>query len=133
MHYHHTTFREKLRARFAGFLGILPGIFFLVVTQTDFGKGISVQCGYWLILLVAMSIIWFTYAVFVKKMVTDFRLAYEHSVERDQKRHFQVAYMSTIFEALVASVIFVMSTVGFILVDMRCFVSKFVEETGVRI
>ena len=133
MHYHHTTFREKLRARVAGFLGILPGIFFLVVTQTDFGRGISIQCGYWLVLLFAMSIIWFTYAVFVKKIVSDFRLAYEHSVDREQKRHFQVAYMSTIFEALIASVIFVMSTVGFILVDLRCFVGKIASETGVNL
>ena len=132
MYYHHTTFKDKLRARFAAFLGILPGIFFLIVTQTDFGKGISIKCGYWFILLILMSIIWFTYAIFVKKIITDFRLAYEHSVESHQKRHFQMAYMSTIFEAVFACIIFLTSTVGFLLVDMRCFLNKIVEATPLK-
>lgn len=124
---HQNSFRTKLRARLAAFLGILPGIFFLIVTQTPFGKGISLQCGYWMVLLFALGIVWFAYAVFIKRVMQDFRVAYEHSIDHHQKRHYQMAYYSTLFEALIATIIVLMSAVGFLLVDLRCFVGKFVE------
>lgn len=125
---HGNAFRTKLRARIAGLLGLLPGIFFLIVTQTPFGKGIALQCGYWMILLFALGVVWFAYAVFIKRIMYDFRVAFENAPNLVAQRKYQIGYYSTLFEAGIATLIILASAVGFLLVDLRCFVAKFVES-----
>lgn len=123
--------KNKLISRLVALLGVTPGIWFLVVTQTEFGKKITLNCGYWFIMLFVMSFVWFFYAVFVRKLLVDSKLTQDHAHNLNEKHYAQIVYTSTIFEAIISTIIFVLSVTGFLLTDVVCFMSKYFPSLNV--
>lgn len=117
--------KNKLVSRLVALLGISPGVWFLVVTQTEFGQRITLNCGYWFFMLLIMSFVWLFYAVFIKKILRDAKVTQQHAHDLNEQHMARIVYTSTIFEALVSTVIFVLSVAGFLLTDIVCFMSKF--------
>lgn len=122
--------KNKLISRLVAILGIAPGVWFLVVTQTEFGQQITLNCGYWFFMLIVLSFVWLFYAVFIKKLLRDARVTQSHAHNLNEQRYAQIVYTSTIFEALISTVIFVLSVIGFLLTDVVCFMSKYFPSLG---
>ncbi len=120
--------KHKRRSRIVAILGILPGVWFLLSTQTQLGQRLQIGCGYWVIMLVVLTAIWIFYIIFAKLIMRDISVAHEHAHSLSEKRYYNMAYMTTAAEAFFASVIIILSLVGFLATDIRCFVGQWSEE-----
>ena len=116
--------RHKRRVRIGAFLGILPGIWFVVSTQTQIGERLQIGCGYWMIMLTILAVVWVAYAIFTKLIMRDISAAHDHAHSLTEQRYYKMAYASTFIEAIIASAIMALSMIGFIATDLRCFISE---------
>jgi len=118
--------KHKFRSRLVAIMGLLPGVWFLLVTQTEFGERITIQCGYWFVMLFVMSFVWLFYAVFVRTMLVDASRTIVHAHSLNERHAAQIARFSILFESAIAIVIFVLSVIGFLLTDLQCVLSRVV-------
>lgn len=116
--------KHKFRSRLVAIMGVLPGVWFLLVTQTEFGDQMTIQCGYWFIMLFVMSFVWLFYAVFVRMMIVDASQTIIHAHSLNERHAAQIARFSIFFESAIAIVIFVLSVTGFLLTDLQCVLSR---------
>ena len=116
--------RHRRRVRIGAILGILPGLWFVLSTQTQLGKKLNIGCGYWMVMLTILAVIWVTYAIFTKLIMRDISAAHDHAHSLSEQRYYKMAYASTFIEALVASAIIGLSMIGFIATDLRCFITE---------
>lgn len=116
--------KHKNLARFVAALGVLPGIWFLLYRYTQIGERLEIRCGYWIVALVILSVIWVMYAILTKILMKDIGLAHEHAHSFEERRHYKLAYASTAFEALIASIIFALSLLGFFMADIGCVLER---------
>ena len=113
--------RHRRRVRLVAILGILPGAWFLLSTNTELGEKLQIGCGYWVFMLIILTAIWVLYAVFAKLIMKDIAAARDHAHSINEQRYYKMAYASTAIEALISSVIFLLSLIGFLATDVRCF------------
>ena len=115
---------HKNVARFVAFLGVLPGLWFLVATHTEIGQQLQIRCGYWIVALIIMTAVSVMYAILTKILMKDISIAHDNANTLAERRHYKMAYASTFIEALVASAIFVLSIFGFLVTDLQCYINK---------
>lgn len=116
--------RHKNIGRFVALLGILPGSWFLIARYTELGNRLQIGCGYWIAALVLLTAIWVTYAIFTKILMHDISVAHDNAHSLTERRHYKIAYASTFVEALIASIIFALSLMGFLITDLQCYLQK---------
>lgn len=116
--------KHKNVGRFVAFLGILPGLWFLIARYTQVGSELDIKCGYWIVALVMLTAIWVTYAIFVKILMKDISVAHDNANSLAEQRHYKFSYASTFIEAFIASLIFGLSLVGFLITDLQCYISQ---------
>lgn len=104
-------------------LGILPGVWFLVATHTQIGNELQIRCGYWMAALIILTVIWVMYAILTKVLMKDISVAHDNAHSLTEKRHYKMLYASTFIEAAMASLIFALSLLGFLITDLRCYLS----------
>lgn len=110
--------------RFVAVLGILPGSWFLIARYTEIGHKLQIGCGYWMVALVLLTAIWVTYAVFTKILMHDISVAHDNAHSLAERRHFKIAFASTFIEVLIASFIFALSLIGFLVTDLQCYLER---------
>ena len=116
--------KHKNIARFVAVLGVLPGAWFLIATKTQLGYRLQIGCGYWIIALVILAAVWIMYAILTKMLLKDIGIAHEHAHSLTEQRHYKMAHISTIFEALFSSAIMGLSIIGFLVTDLQCYISQ---------
>jgi len=116
--------RHKNVARFVAVLGILPGAWFLIARHTELGKKLEIGCGYWMVALVILTVIWVMYAILTKILMRDIGVAHDNAGSLVERRHYKMTYASTFIETLFASLIFGLSLLGFLITDVQCYLSR---------
>lgn len=119
--------RHKTIARFVAFLGMLPGLWYLFANYTQLGSQLKIGCGYWIVMLIVLAIIWVMYAILNRFLMRDIGNAHDNANSLVEKRHYKMAYASTVIEAIFASAIFVLSIIGFFVNDARCFLTAIIR------
>ncbi|OGM31661.1 hypothetical protein A2803_04500 [Candidatus Woesebacteria bacterium RIFCSPHIGHO2_01_FULL_44_21] len=117
----HSVKRHKNIARFVAILGILPGAWFLLATRTEIGGKLEITCGYWMVALVILAIIWVMYAILTKVLMSDIGAAHDNAGSLMERRHYKIMFASTFIEAVFASLIFAVSLGGFLVTDLQCY------------
>lgn len=105
-------------------LGILPGLWFLIATKTEIGTKLQITCGYWMVALVILTVVWVMYAILTKVLMRDIALAHTHAPSLVEARHYKLLFASTIIETTISSVIVVLSLLGFLVTDLQCYISR---------
>jgi hypothetical protein len=120
----HQVKNHKTIARFVAVLGILPGVWFLIATKTQFGGVLQITCGYWMVALVLLTIVWVMYAILTKILMHNIAVAHTHANSLNEARHYKLLFASTIIETTIASAIVVLSLLGFLVTDLQCYLSR---------
>lgn len=106
------------------FLGILPGLWFLIATKTQLGGKLQITCGYWIVALVLLTVVWVMYAILTKVLMRGITLAHANANSLNEARHYKLLFASTLIETTIASAIVILSLLGFLITDLQCYLSR---------
>ncbi len=120
----HQVKKHKTLARLTALLGMVPGIWFLVATKTNVGSELEIRCGYWIVALVLLTIVWVIYAIFTKILMRDITVAHEMANSLVEARHYKLLFASTFIETVIACAIIALSLLGFLVTDLQCYLEK---------
>lgn len=120
----HQVKKHKVLARLAALLALLPGVWFLIATKTEVGTQLEIRCGYWIVALVLLTIVWIIYAVFTKVLMKDISVAHEMSNSLTEARHYKLMFASTFIETIIACAIIALSLFGFLITDVQCYLQR---------
>lgn len=63
------------------------------------------------------------YAILTKILIKDISIAHDNAGSLIERRHYKMLFASTFIEAAIASLIFAVSLVGFLVTDLQCYLT----------